>query len=190
MMKSLLTKSAFLTVLACILFIGSASELQAQKRYRVSYKSEGFSPILEGAIRIPSNTYSSGYGLNLTLGYQFNSYFYAGIGTSLDGYDSDLFVPVFADFRYFFLEGQFTPFAFADVGYGIPIDVDENLGSGLMVNPGFGLKYFLTRTLAVNGSLGYRYQSMPIEMVDDLTGTTTTNPNYIQSFTIRIGLQF
>ena len=189
-MKSLLSKSAFLSILACILFFSSASELQAQKRYRVSYKSEGFSPIIEGSVRIPSNTYSSGYGVNAIFGYQFNSYFYAGVGTAIDAYDSDFFLPVFADLRYFFLEGQFTPFFFADIGYGLPVDVDEQLGAGIMANPGFGLKYFLTRTVAVNGSLGYRYQSMPIEIVDEISGTTTTNPNYIQSFTIRLGLQF
>ena len=188
-MKGNLIKFVLPGVLACSMFLGSASDLQAQKRYRVSYKNEGFSPIVEGAIRIPSNTYNSGYGLNLTLGYQFNSYLYAGVGTSLDAYDSDFYLPVFADVRYFFLEGQFTPYAFADIGYGLPVDVDEELGAGLMVNPGFGLKYFLSRTIAVVGSLGYRYQSMPVETVDDM-GQATTRQNFIQSFTIRLGLQF
>ncbi len=189
-MKRLLCNSAILGLLAGLFFISSAAELHAQKRYRVSYKSEGISPIVEGSVRIPSNTYSSGYGVNLILGYQFNSYIYAGIGTSIDAYDSDFYLPVFADVRYFFLEGQFTPYAFVDVGYGLPIDVDEQLGAGIMANPGFGVKYFLTRTVAVNASLGYRYQSMPIDLVDDISGEVTTNPNYIQSFTIRLGLQF
>ena len=189
MKKYLLLKAALLILLAGSIVSGSASQVQAQKKYRVSYKSDGFSPIIEGAVMIPSNTYSSAYALHGIMGYQFNPYFYAGVGVSLDVYDSDLFVPVFADLRYFFLDGQFSPYFFLDGGYALPVDVDEQLKGGPMVNPGVGLRYWLTRVVAVNGSLGYRYQSIPRDVVD-IDGTVTTQANYIQSFTIRLGLQF
>ena len=189
MYKGPVIKFALLTLLSIGIFLGSTTELQAQKRYRVSYKSEGFSPILEGAFRIPSNIYSTGYGLNRTLGYQYNPYIYAGIGTSLDAYDSDFYLPAFVDVRYFFVDGQFSPYFFVDAGYGFPIDVNEDLGAGLMVNPGVGARYYVTRTVAFVASLGYRYQSMPVDQID-VNGAISTRPNYIQSFTIRLGLQF
>jgi hypothetical protein len=182
--------STFMVALLLGVLMFSAVDGQAQvKRYRVGYKDNGFSLIPEAAILIPSNTYPFAANINMIAGYQVNAHFFAGGGVAIDAYGSDLYVPVFADLRYFFLEGKFTPYAFLDAGYGLPVDANPRLGAGPMINPGFGIKYFVTRTTAVNLSLAYRYQSMPVDLtVPDASVATRTN--YIQSLGVRVGLQF
>ena len=169
-----------------MIFTASAAFSQA-KRYRVGYKDSGFSMIGEVAALLPSNTYPTSINFNVIGGMMVNSHIFVGGGVALDAYSSDIYVPVFADARYYFLEGIFTPFAMLDVGYGIPVEANPILGGGIMANPGFGLKYFMSRTIALNASLGYRYQSMPITLPDGIGN----NPgNNIQSFSLRVGLQF
>jgi hypothetical protein len=163
---------------------------QAQvKRYRVGYKDNGFSVIPEVAGLVPSNIYPLAINFNMIAGYQVNAHVFVGGGVALDAYTSDIYVPVFVDARYFFLEGKFSPYGFIDAGYGLPVDANPKLGAGPMINPGFGIKYFVTRTTAVNLSLAYRYQSMPVDnTVPDASVALRTN--YIQSLGVRVGLQF
>ena len=183
-----------LSILMLALIMGilmlSHSQADAQvKRYRVGYKDNGFSILPEIAALIPSNTYSYAINFNFIAGYQFDAHWFVGGGVALDAYSSDLYVPVFADVRYYFLDKKFSPFALLDVGYGLPVDANLSLGAGPMINPGFGMKYFLTRTTALNLSLCYRYQSMPVD--NSIPGSSTAlRTNFIQSFGVRFGLQF
>jgi hypothetical protein len=175
-------------VLAAILVL-SAGFAQAQKRYRVGYKDEGLSFIAEGAALLPSNIYPTSFNANAILGAQLGAKIFVGGGVALDAYSSDIFLPVFADARYFFLEGVFSPYVMLDAGYALPVDADERLGGGMMLNPAFGLKYFMSRTVALTGSLGYRYQNMPFDqgLIDGLEVNKSYN---VQSFSLRVGLQF
>lgn len=178
-----------LTLMLGMLVLGP-QDCQAQtRRYRVGYKDQGFSLIPEVAALIPSNTYDYAINFNLIAGYQVNSHWFVGGGVALDAYSNDLYVPVFADARYFFTEKKGTPYAFIDAGYGLPVDAAPYLLGGPMINPGFGLKYFLTRTAAINLSLGYRYQSMPVDV--NIEGASTAlRTNFIQSMAVRVGMQF
>ncbi len=173
-----------------ILLLTTHSDAQAQvHRYRVGYKDQGFSVIPEIAALAPSNTYDYALNFNMIAGYQVNAFFFIGGGVALDAYSSDIYVPVFVDARYFFLDKKFSPYAFIDAGYGLPVDAAQNLGGGPMINPGFGIKYFVSRTAALNLSLGYRYQSMPIDNSAD-GASTALRTNFIQSFGVRVGMQF
>lgn len=173
-----------------VLLLTTHSDAQAQvHRYRVGYKDQGFSVIPEVAALAPSNTYDYALNFNMIAGYQVNAFFFIGGGVALDAYSSDIYVPVFVDARYFFLDKKFSPYAFIDAGYGLPVDAAQNLGSGPMINPGFGIKYFVSRTAALNLSLGYRYQSMPIDNSAD-GASTALRTNFIQSFGVRVGMQF
>ncbi|MEM0997323.1 MAG: hypothetical protein AAGN35_09605 [Bacteroidota bacterium] len=172
-----------------VFVLGLATEMQAQKRWRVGYKDRGFSPIVEGAVLIPSNTYDLAFNIDAIFGVCAGPW-YVGGGVGLDSYESDLFTSVFADARYCFVLGDIIfPFAFLDAGYAIPVDVDPLLSGGPMINPGAGLKIFLSRSFAVNLSLGYRFQSMPLTE-NDPTTSTTTRTNWIQSPNFRLGIQF
>jgi hypothetical protein len=182
--------STFLIVLFAGAMLLACSDAQAQnRRYRVGYKDEGFSIIPEVAALIPSNTYDYAINFNLIAGAQLNANWFVGGGVALDAYSVDLYVPVFADVRYFFMDKKGSPYVFLDAGYGLPVDATPYLGAGPMINPGFGIKYFVTRTAALNLSLGYRYQSMPIDNTVD-GASTALRSNFVQSLALRVGMQF
>lgn len=182
--------SVLTIVLLLVVLAMSASDLHAQKRrFRVTNKNGGFSMIPEVGVLIPSNKYKGALNFNLIAGAQVGPHWFFGGGAALDVYGTDIYVPAFADVRYFFLDKPFTPFAYLDAGYAMPVDAASYLKPGPMINPGFGIKYFMTRNTAVNVSLGFRYQSMPIDN-NDPGASTAFQTNFIESFSIRVGLQF
>lgn len=176
-----------MVLLAGLMLFTASTGFSQARRYRVGYKDSGFSFIGEVAALLPSNQFPTSINFNAIGGAMVNSHVYAGGGLALDAYSSEIYVPVFADLRYYFLEGIFTPFAMLDAGYGLHVEGDSQLGHGIMLNPGFGLKFFVSRTIAFNGSLGYRYQAMPLTLADGLGGNPSNN---VQSFSLRVGLQF
>lgn len=182
--------SALTLVLVIAMLAMSASDLHAQKRrFRVTNKNGGFSMIPEVGVLAPSNIYKGLVNFNLVAGAQMGAHWFVGGGVALDAYGSDLYLPVFADGRYFFLDKPFTPFAMLEAGYALPVDAASYLKSGMMINPGFGIKYFMTRSTAVNLALVYRYQSMPVDNSDP-EASVALRTNFISSFGVRVGLQF
>lgn len=186
-MKIQFQAAARLTVLILVLVSISFSAHAQKRRFRVGYKDAGFSFIPEAAILVPSNTYPMAFNMNAIFGGQFGQLF-AGGGVGLDAYKSEVFVPVFADVRYCFLRDAFSPYAMLEGGYALAVDTSPGLDGGPMVTPGFGIKYFLSRTTAVNLALVYRYQSMT-QAFEGIDGPFELKSN-IQSFGVRLGLQF
>lgn len=186
-MKIRFQVAARLTLLILVL-VSVAFTAQAQKRrFRVGYKDAGFSFIPEASILVPSNTYPMAFNMNAIFGGQFGQVF-AGGGVGLDAYKSEVFVPVFADVRYFFLREALSPYAMLEGGYSLAVDTSPGLDGGPMVTPGVGIRFFLSRTTAVNLGLIYRYQSM-IQAIEGVDGLYETKMN-IQSFGVRLGMQF
>jgi hypothetical protein len=186
-MKIRFQTAARLTVLMLVLVSLSLTAHAQKRRFRVGYKDAGFSFIPEATILVPSNTYPMAFNMNAIFGGQFGQVF-AGGGVGLDAYKSEVFVPVFADVRYFFLRDAFSPYAMLEGGYSLAVDTSPGLDGGPMVTPGFGIRYFLSRTTAVNLALVYRYQSMTQE-IPGIDGPLQVTSN-IQSFGVRLGLQF
>ncbi len=176
-----------LSILMLVLVSLSLSAHAQKRRWRVGYKDAGFTFIPEASILVPSNTYPLGFNMNAIFGGQFGQVF-AGGGVGLDAYKSEVFVPLFADVRYYFVREAFSPYAMLEGGYTLGVDTSPGLDGGAMVNPGIGIRYFLTRTTAVNLGLGYRYQSLTQEF-EGVDGVYLTKFN-IQSLGIRLGLQF
>lgn len=176
---------SFLMLLA-MLFLANLS--YGQSRYRVGYKDEGFTVVTEGSLLIPSNTYQFGYNTNLIGGVLAGKWLVGG-GVGMDVYKSDFFVTPFATGRYFFSGEQLSTFALLDAGYALPVDADSAVGGGPVITPGFGIRYFATRSVALNLSLIYRFHSMPIDrgIADESTSLRT---NFINAFGVRIGMQF
>lgn len=189
MKSSGIRRTLFRLALLATFAIGLTCSAQAQKRYRVGYKDAGFSFISEAAVILPSNTYDLAFNFNAIFGGYLNANMYIGAGIALDAYESDLFATGFADFRYMFIADQFSPYFFLDAGYGYGVDIDPILSGGPMLNPGAGIKYYMSNTTALNLALGYRFQSMPID--NDLPeASTSTRTNWITGLAIRVGLQF
>jgi hypothetical protein len=74
----------------------------------------------------------------------------------MDIYYNTTFIPIFADLRANFLKTRITPFLSAGIGYSL--STDEDIKGGLLVNPAFGVKFFVSSKAALNFSIGYRLQ--------------------------------
>jgi hypothetical protein len=92
------------------------------------------------------------WGLTSVNGYQVNSNFFAGAGLGLTFYDGGLLVPLFLDFRLAFHFYQFSPYIFGDGG--LLLNFADLNTTKLFINPGVGVRYSLSRKLAVNAGAG------------------------------------
>lgn len=120
--------------------------------------------------------------LTTSHGYQFNPYFFTGMGIGVHYYMSmwrdDInvpFIPLFLDLRGNLMKGPIVPFVGMKLGYTLIID-DGILGSGVYIAPSAGVKYVLSESLALNMSLGY---SMQIDEGSNIGG-----------FSIKMGIEF
>lgn len=98
--------------------------------------------------------------LTTSHGYQFNPYFFAGIGTGIHYYVQGVntpLIPFFADLRGNFLEGPVVPFIGLKLGYSCSID-DGFYGEGFYAAPSAGVKFMLGNRSAINLSFGYSAQ--------------------------------
>lgn len=88
-------------------------------------------------------------------GYQFNPYFYLGLGAGLHYYyeGGDAFViPVFVNPRVNFIDGNITPFVDLKLGYSF-VDAE-----GFYFNPNIGVSFKVQEKNAINVSIGYTMQ--------------------------------
>ena len=101
------------------------------------------------------------------LGYQINNHFSAGLGTGIEAFHISM-MPVYGDFRYYFLNDKFTPFINLKAGYAFPLEnqFDNNRNvkliskGGLMGGLEIGYVQSLTQKTKFTLSLGYRYQHL------------------------------
>lgn len=94
-------------------------------------------------------------------GVQVNPYFFVGAGTGVHYYCTDgadeFMVPFFADLRGSFLTGVVSPVIGLKAGY--TFDATDSFSSlGLYIAPSFGVRYMVSRTSALNLSVGYTFQ--------------------------------
>jgi hypothetical protein len=96
------------------------------------------------------------------------------LGTGVEAFHISM-MPLFGDFRYYFLNDRFTPFINLKAGYAFPLenskDVNRNVAlkshAGVMGGIEFGYLKSLSNNTKFTFSLGYRYQHM------EQTGTMT-----------------
>lgn len=143
---------------------------------------KGYGGFIEGGYTFRS--LESGMNFSTSHGYQFNPYFYTGVGVGVSLLASDTktyyAIPVFADFRFNFLNNSITPFIGVKVGYSFN---DSEL-EGWYIAPAVGCRFSINRNLAVNLNIGYTRQKYieKYAIVDDR--------DYCDGCTIRFGLEF
>jgi hypothetical protein len=121
-------------------------------------KQSGFTNITELNFGIGLGNYNNdfSYGIQTINGYLVNPYFSAGLGIGVDKYRSVTFIPLFADFRANFINGDVSPFLSTGIGYSL--STDNYSKGGFLLNPALGVKFFVSPSTALNFSLGYRLQ--------------------------------
>jgi hypothetical protein len=120
-------------------------------------KKSGYTNITElnCALGVGHSNEDNSIGIQTINGYQFNPNLNLGFGVGVDKYKNSTYLPLFMDFRAYFLQTSVTPFFETALGYSLGFD---NIKGGLLVNPSFGVKFFVTPKTALNFSVGYRYQ--------------------------------
>jgi hypothetical protein len=148
-------KFCFIALLLNIQFVLAQSSDGAKEKTSNS-KSSGFICIAEGRLGIsPDDKELWSKGAQLIFGYFSAPEFSIGAGVAYDSYNYSHFIPVFADFRYFFLDKKLSPYVEGSIGYALTND--ESLG-GTYLRPAIGGKLNLNNRLALNFSIGYRMQ--------------------------------
>lgn len=104
-------------------------------------------------------------GLNMTCSNQFSPFFSFGLGTGLRAYLSDesdgvILMPVYANFKGFFLDNNISPYLSFSIGYSA--DLSGYGCGGLFLSPQLGANIRLNDRFSVNVGLGYEMQKMEL----------------------------
>ena len=160
-----------LTIFLVIMIICSGITVSAQNKDSfnqqdyVEQTGSGFITINEltvgigiGETGVPYS--KSFFGITTVNGYQTDYNFIAAVGTGLSFYNGGMLVPLFLDFRYGFNIDQFNPYIFVDGGLLFNFS-DFKEGTKLFINPGIGVRYYVSQKMAVTLGGGLLVQYRP-----------------------------
>jgi len=106
-------------------------------------------------------------GILIALGTQIRPNLSLMIGSGVENFDDEPFLPVFSDFRYFLNSHKaFQPMFVLKSGYSWPVsglvggnnNFSRTIG-GILIAPGAGFRTYLNKTTMLIFSLGYRHQN-------------------------------
>ena len=123
-------------------------------------------------------------------GYNFNPYFYLGVGTGFKLYFGKSnnhntikvapSIPLFASFKLNFVNQRFTPYLAIDAGYSLNVGYDH---STFFYTPTFGLRFPIGNKNKMNVGVGYEKQMKEKSTYFDPT-------TFIEFLSINMGISF
>jgi len=134
-------------------------------------------------------------------GIQWNERLFAGAGIGFDHLEWSTF-PLFAQLAYVLFQGPVAPFVSAKIGYAFPLEKYDNANyygpgksktyGGIMLSPEAGVKIRLSNRSAFLCSLGYAYQEMSYNEVQNIWDSSYGKRVYthINRVSLRIGFTF
>jgi hypothetical protein len=131
-------------------------------------------------------------GISTVNGFIIKPHVSLGIGAAYDYYmTAGSMVPIFADVRIAFHDRRFTPFLYGDAGYsfGVSSNNNDQLKGGLYLNPGIGLKSYISKKSALLISIGARVQGLQYHITDSSMVNTQVS-TYYTMFVLRAGIRF
>ena len=154
-----------LTISVLVLFALTCTALNAQTTPTLIHPSSTFDDS-QGYITINELTAGIGlsavnapyahkyFGFTTIHGYQTSQRVIIALGTGVLFYDGGKLLPLFADFRYMFLNNtRLAPYLIGDGGVLLKIS-GEATNSKLFINPGAGIRYDLSSNFAANFGIG------------------------------------
>lgn len=124
------------------------------------------------------------------------SFLSTGIGVAYDQYYTTATLPFFISFRGDIISKPFTPFYFADVGYGSAWDTRETnawddleVKGGLMFHTGIGFKMYSGDRVNVMIVLGYKYQKSEYR-ITEWSGAERVTDRTFKRLSFRLGIGF
>ncbi|MFI5136071.1 MAG: hypothetical protein ACHQD9_09485 [Chitinophagales bacterium] len=149
----------------------------------------------------PADIYGNGGGTangisaQTVHGYRFYSHYMAGAGAGVDVVGNPM-LQFYADARYEPLKSQFTPYVFADLGYGIDLRGDDSTwyqktsySGGMMWGLGAGMRYNFKGVGAFVFDTEYKVMRRD-EHISQYGSETFLNEYSLQRIVFRIGLAF
>lgn len=128
--------------------------------------------------------------LNIINGYRVNPHLALGFGTGVHYYpDFEVaLIPFFGDFRAYFIENNISPYIGVKVGYSFDTTNDFE-GSGFLLNPTIGNSFVISKSTALNISIGYEMQKMKFIYYRYGYSYFTTSENS-SAISIDVGISF
>lgn len=160
-MKQMQKRTSYLFAAACALLLGGQTVRAQSDSETLRSPVAGLVSITEfdfGLSVRDGQTYPLSVGAQTVFGFQFNKLFTLGAGLGIQGYGPSAMtlLPLFVDARMHFPQKHWTPFLALDMGYALSLRSTEK--GGVLVNPSFGGRFPLSKSLAMSLSVGYRSQ--------------------------------
>jgi hypothetical protein len=191
------------TILFLIGLLTTTASLRAQEAKRRIYVNQTEFGILAGRVKYP-NIYNGNQEqvdnkFSLTVqtfnGIHIHEHFAAGITVGMDWYKAALINPVAVGFRYNLTKkNPVKLFATVDAGYGFVWFHDDSEGfnskGGLMVNPGFGIKYGKKNGPAFTMTMTYKRQEAHVNKPVLWDQTERSEERIYNRLALRLGMSF
>jgi len=136
------------------------------------------------------------------LAYQFNNYFFTGVGAGLDFWfyenKTSTFIPIYANATVKFADKKTAPFLFANIGYAFKWQVEKKTEdkffygtkAGLFFQTGVGVNLKFSEKLSILFSAYYKMQQSAVQYrVSDLL-LAETNNQLFHFVGIKIGILY
>ena len=130
------------------------------------FKQEGFTNITEviyggavGEITVGGNRYATkdnSFGFRTVNGGQTNEHFFLGLGVGIDRYENATTLPVTLDARVALVSGRVSPVVNLAGGYALGL---KGTDGGLIINPGLGIRTYISENTAFLFNVGMRWQA-------------------------------
>ena len=196
----------------------SIAKIAAEKRHtEYAQQRPGFASMIDLSYRLSLTTgYSNNMGLNYIAGYRINNTLLVGAGVGVNLYTdatpssltieniqgtplkpSSISVPVFAYFRYNFINTQCSPFFALAAGYEISdqqelelelLKIKYNTG-GLFVNPQVGVNFRTTLNTSLYLAVGFQGYTMPY-CIEHTGYNATLKPSMAYGVDVHLGFAF
>jgi hypothetical protein len=142
------------------------------------------------------------FEIQQVIAYQFNNYFFTGIGAGLDFWFCDkkvsTFIPIFANATVKFLDKKTAPFAYANLGYAFKWQAEkkaeENVfygtKAGIYLQSGVGLNLKFSEKISLLFSAYYKMQQSTVQYRESELLLAETKNQLFHFVGIKIGVLY
>jgi len=142
------------------------------------------------------------FDIQQLLAYQFNNYFFTGVGAGLDFWfcekKTSTFIPIFANATVKFIDKKTAPFLYANLGYAFKWQVEKKeeddvfygTKHGIFFQSGLGLNLKFSEKLSLLFSAYYKMQQSAIQYREDLLLLAETKIQLFHFIGIKIGVLY
>lgn len=129
------------------------------------------------------------YGFKTVNGFYVKENISLGLGLGIEKFSNVSELPITIDARYLFTKGRVSPVFNTAIGYGVGLNGSEG---GLIFNPSFGVKAYISKDIAYFFNLGYKLRTQEWTITYYYSGySTSENETVLKHFiSISTGLSF